>query len=135
MAKGASESQINKIELRLQHTLPDDYRKFLESSNGGIPSRRRFRIPDCNAEALVDVLLGVDGPNDLVAWIEELSDDLPTSFIPIGFDPGGNAILLDASTGEVFYWDSARHFETSNDEQNTFAIARSFTEFLEKLEE
>ncbi len=135
MTKGASESQIQKLETRLNHKLPDGYRDFLGASNGGIPLRRRFRIPDCNGEALVDVFLGIDVPNDVLAWMDELSDDLPTSFIPIGFDPGGNAILMDVNCGEVFYWDSARHFENSTDEENTFPIGKSFTEFLASLEE
>ena len=135
MTNGASESQIQRLELRLQHKLPDDYRKFLETSNGGTPLRRRFRIPDCNGEALVDVLLGIDSPNDTFAWMDELSDDLPPTFLPIGFDPGGNAILLDASNGQVLYWDSARHFENSTDEENTFPLAKSFAEFLALLED
>ncbi len=127
-----SEPDIAKLESSLRIVLPNDYRRFLLAYNGRVPTPRRFVIVGCNGEALVDILLGVNTLNDIADWVKELRDDLPNGFIPIGFDPGGNALLLDTTDGEgvVYYWDSGRHFLTSTDEENSYRIAGSFTDFV-----
>lgn len=130
-----SEHDLSDLESSLDVVLPKDYRRFLLQHNGGVPQPRRFVIPGCDGEALVDVFLGIRTSNDIADWVEELDDDLPAGFLPIGFDPGGNALLLDTTdgAGKVYYWDSGRHFATSSDLENTYPIASSFTDFLGSL--
>jgi len=126
---------LSDLQRKVGYVLPHDYEVFLRTHNGGRPSRRLFHIPGCGAEALVDVLLGVGTPNSVEEWIDEMEEDLPPGFIPIGFDPGGNALLLDLSStpAAVYYWDSARHFQQSSDDENTYRVASSFLDFLEGL--
>ncbi|NJN38873.1 MAG: hypothetical protein HC790_09285 [Acaryochloridaceae cyanobacterium CSU_3_4] len=60
-------------------------------------------------------------------------DDLKDDFLPIGFDPGDNALLMNKSNGKIYYWDSARFFPTSSDEENAFWVADSFSDLLTSL--
>jgi cell wall assembly regulator SMI1 len=126
--------RLAELESQLDNKLPQDYKSFLLEHNGGTPEKTLFQIPDCDGDALVDYFLGIDRPNgDLLDWKEELADDLGEEYLPIAFDPGGNALLLKLSEGTILYWDSARHFPVSTDEENTFWIADSFTQLLSSL--
>ena len=40
-------------------------------------------------------------------------------------------ILLEGYEG-VYFWDDGHNFESSNDEENTYFIAETFTNFLKK---
>jgi cell wall assembly regulator SMI1 len=129
-----SSKQIEDLEMKIKMTLPIDYKEFLLEHNGGIPERQLLYIPDCAGETLVDNFLGIDRINgDIFKWIRELNDDLKGIFVPIAFDPGGNALLLDPSDSAIYYWDSARHFPVSTDEENAYLVASSFTNLLEIL--
>jgi hypothetical protein len=124
---------IEQLEVTIQHPLPPSYRKFLETHNGGRPRPNFFHIAKCQSDAIVDHLLGLGREGeDLIDWLDEL-DDLHGQFIAIGFDPGGNALILDYLSGEVYYWDSARHFDSSTDEENSYLIADSFENFIAGL--
>jgi hypothetical protein len=62
---------------------------------------------------------------------------MPENFIPIAFDPGGNSLIMDSGNVEgaaVYYWDSARHFALSTEEENAFLVADSFTDLLALFE-
>jgi len=129
-----SEAEVAKLEKKLGYSLDQGYRQFLLKYNGGVPENTLFTIPDCKGEALVDHFLGVERPDENIQdWINELRAELPEGFIPIGFDPGGNAILMDLTDATIYYWDSARFFPQSTDDDNTFWIANSFAEMLKQL--
>ena len=100
-----------------------------------MPEHTLFTIPDCAGEALVDLFLGIDRPDESIGeWMKEFCDDLPEGWIPIGFDPGGNVILMDLiDDGTIYYWDFGRHFPQSTDDDNTFWIANSFSDLLKHL--
>lgn len=126
-------SGIAELEDKIGKKLPVEYVNFLERYNGGQPLENKFHIPDCDSDSLIDHFLGMGRPSeDIMDWIDEL-DDLAGRFIPIGFDPGGNALILDYLDGTIYYWDSARHFECSTDEENTYWIANSFGELMGSL--
>ena len=130
----ATEERIAKFEGRLGRMLPEDYRAFLLEHNGGVPEWQDFFISDCNATVIVSRLFGLDRPSsDIEKWTEELKHSLSEELIVIGFDPGGNRLLLDLSDSTVWYWDSARHFPCSSDEENTYEVASSFTDFINQL--
>jgi cell wall assembly regulator SMI1 len=130
-APPVTESNILNFEQTIRFGLPLDYRQFLLEHNGGVPEQDLFSIPDCNSEGLIDHFLGLGREKeDLEDWMNELEGDLPEGFIPIGFDPGGNAILMDLSDATIYYWDSARHYPQSTDDDNTFWIANSFSDLL-----
>lgn len=130
---GTNDAQIQALETRLGHRLPDDYRIFLKTRDEQPLVNRKFPIPECQDEAMLDIFLGVYGSNGIFYWLDEIGDELPEAYFPIGFDPGDNAIIMEATTGCVYYWDSARHFPDSTDEDNAYLIANSFSEFLDRL--
>lgn len=130
----ASSDDITKLERKIGYPLSDSYRRFLERHNGGRPFPNRFPIPDCNAEGIVDCFLGLGrAEEDICDWVEEL-EDLRGEFLPVGFDPGGNALIMNHLDGRIYYWDSARRFDCSDDEENTYLLAESFGDFLAKLD-
>jgi cell wall assembly regulator SMI1 len=130
-----TETKIADFEKKAGFKLPHDYKQFLLDHNGGVPENTLFDIPDCASAALIGHFLGLERPKESISfWMNELSDDLPEGFMPIGFDPGGNVILMDITDeGTIYYWDSARHFPQSTDDDNTFWIANSFTDLLKNL--
>jgi hypothetical protein len=131
-----SESEVSEFEKRRGIKLPPDYRQFLLDYNGGTPLKQAVVIPDCHQEAIVDHFLGLKrNDEDIDTWLDELDGDMPSEFIPIGFDPGGNALLLDLTDGVVYYWDSSRSFKESSAEDNTYWVANSFNELIVGLKE
>lgn len=127
-------NMIEVLEQKIGFNLPLDYRNFLSNHNGGQPEHQFLTIPVCHGEALIDYFLGIGRPHaDIQEWLEELSDDLGVGFLPIALDPGGNILIMDKSDGKIYYWDSARHFPRSSDEENAFWVADSFSDLLEKL--
>jgi cell wall assembly regulator SMI1 len=130
-----SMSVITEFEQEIGFTLPPDYRDFLVQHNGGQPENKFLEVSDCNSDVMISCFLGIKKPlaDDILFWIEELSDDLKDFFLPIAVDAGGNFLLMDKSNGKIYYWDSARFFPDSSDEENAFWVANSFSHLLESL--
>src|SRR5437870_3358880 len=111
----ASVDMIKDFESTLSQSLPADYKAFRFKHNGGTPAQKLLHIKALNEDVLASDFLGIKRPDgDIEEWITELEDDLKGTFLPIAFDPGGNAFLLDIKKGSVYYWDSARSFPKSN---------------------
>ncbi len=136
-----SAQRIAAFERRLNIQLPADYKRFLRTTNGGIPKPNHFLVPD-RGGALADFLYGLRtermrGDLEFEQKQATLYDPLPPGFITIGHDPGGSSILLATlgdKAGRVFFWDRAGLW-VRDDGHNTFPVATSFTEFLESLGE
>ena len=128
---------ITRAEEVIGFPFPEDYRKFLLTTNGGqLTEYHVVRIEDCNDDVLMHVFLGVGTVMDIADSFENLSDELPEGFFIFANDPGGNKFLMDLSQGEptgIYYWDRVRHFRKSKKKANTYQIADSFTEFLSTL--
>lgn len=125
---------LTELEQQIGCVLPDDYRSFLIQHNGGEPERQILYVSGCNSDILIHYFLGIGRPRgDIQKWLAELDDDLNDTFLPIAFDPGGNALLMDKSSGKIYYWDSARHSPYSSDKNNAFEVANSFSDLLKKL--
>jgi hypothetical protein len=130
---------VSAAEGRLGIKFPEDYARFLCTINGGIPHPNGFMVPGCG-EALADFLYGLSDERSRgdLEFQQELPTDfqqLPAGWLVIGHDPGGNSLILATAgeeRGRVFYWDSAG-FWASDDGENTFSLASSFTEFVESL--
>jgi hypothetical protein len=134
-----SAAVVDAAEKRLGVVLPDDYRQFLQTINGGCPKPDCFQVPE-RGLALAAILYGIRDRRthaDLEHEQEEatLWDPLPPGFIAIGHDPGGNTLLLATlgkDAGRVFFWDR-NGLWVRDDAHNTFAVADSFSAFLESL--
>lgn len=132
------ESVIDAYESRTGINLPDEYRKFLLLYNGGIPTPQHADIPKTKHSVLVDYLYGILPKRsrcDLEYEAERMSEHLPTGFIVIGHDPGGNAYLLATKgkeRGRVYFWDK-RGLLSKNESGNTFWMADGISALLNSL--
>ena len=135
-----SDTQIAELENRLNVTLPDDYKRFLSQTNGGVidlDTNFLIHIDDINEEASVDVLFGLTPQNsvtDLLYWNDTYGDDMFEDSIIIGTSLENGFIVLICSEEDpgVYYWDDTYHFEQSDDESNTYFITDTFTDFLKQ---
>jgi hypothetical protein len=140
-----SAADVQRYEQRLGVTFPEDYRNFLLTTNGGIPTPSRFDVPDEDYYVRLNFLYAIKNEHaisDLVYELEDLtsrmSGKLPDGFIVIGHDPGDSKFLLGTRgehASQVWYWDSERLMSSTSPAQNTYWLADSFTDFLSGLHE
>lgn len=87
----------------------------------------------------MEVLYGCDTPYDVTNieyWMDEYESELIEESIIIGNDLSQGflvLILLEGYEG-VYFWDDGHNFESSNDEENTYFIAETFTKFMDKIQ-
>jgi len=137
---GASESAIRDFEARLGVVLPEDYRRFLATVNGGRPKPRNFDAANGDDGSLVHFFftLDPDAPHyQLTRKIETYTGRVPDRLLPIGCDDFGNLVLLDvggAKPGAVYFWDHERENPDGDPYwDNISTVASSFTEFVNSL--
>lgn len=138
----ATPERVAAFEDRIGHALPDDYRRFLLTDNGGQPERPVFAVPPDHWDVL-RYLPGLhDGPyyHNLEYPLRTYRDEgrMPPELIPIGSDPFGNWICLGVAgepRGRVYFWE--HEAEADEDEPPTWdnlrRLADSFTEFVAGL--
>jgi hypothetical protein len=135
---GVSRERVSAFEREYRLRLPQDYREFLVTYNGGYPDLTQFTIAEAGTDALVHYFIGLGTAQarDLVFWLERYREEVPAHFLIIGRDPGGNLLVLGcegATDPGVYYWDHAHALTGSSDERNTYYLAPSFSEFIDAL--
>ena len=134
-------ANLDTFEELLETRLPEDYRDFLLTNNGGRPRVSGFRIADGEqtSDEMLDYFLGIapGEPDDIVAFLERYSDRLAPDLLPIAYDPFGNLICLGLSEpfeGQVLFWDHELEPEEDDDEySNVTLVASDFKLFLESF--
>ncbi|WP_165250316.1 SMI1/KNR4 family protein [Paludisphaera soli] len=98
-AKPATEAQVARLEKRLGARLPEDYRRFLMTINGGRRPGGGWEVPE--HDVFIDTFYGLRGDfydlADAVARVlrrEPGTTHLPPNAIPIGSELGGTRILM-----------------------------------------
>lgn len=135
----ATKESIEELEKTLGFLIPDDYKDFLGEYNGGTSKVRysKFFVKELNQEIPLDVLYGISVKRtfDLSECYEEFEEDMLQNSLIIGDDPGSGLIVLitDPENHGVYYWDHSFHFPQSSEEENTYKIADSFTDFINEL--
>ncbi|HYO72094.1 MAG TPA: SMI1/KNR4 family protein [Archangium sp.] len=133
-----STRQIEEVESRLAIELPQDYRAFLLSHNGGRPIPDAFQM--CGRWEMVDRFLGIhEGEHDnLLDYVRAYEGRLPPELLPIAHDAFGNLICLavrGSQHGGVYFWD--HEWEAGRGEppsyDNVTCIAESFEAFLASM--
>lgn len=140
---GTTEKKIIDLEQKYKLTLPEDYKNFLLSKNGGIVEKdetNEVSVEDIDEKIIIDVLYGIETSNEkanIDYWMNMLSEDLLENTVIIGDDLIQGLILIICSeeNAGVYYWDDSYHFESSDDTANTYWIADSFTDFIAMFEE
>lgn len=140
------------FEREIGHTLPEDYRAFLEACNGGyVGGQFWFTGPTPEDESADAGVHHVGGLRDDDFSLRDARDTyqgqeyrIPRSLIWIMDDPFGNAICLGLDgleRGRVYFWDHEN--EPDPDEWdgrvdtagNLQLLAESFSEFVAGLRE
>ncbi len=138
---------INLLENNFDIKLPEDYKNFLLTHNGGYPEKDCYSFIDVeNASNLkrflafydIKVDFHVQIYDDLVKEYLKLKDRIPQECIPIARDSGGNYVCLGikgSEYGKVYFWDHEE--EADEGEHPTFAnmylLANNFTDFINGL--
>ena len=130
---------INQLELLINITFPDEYRKFLLQNNGGETKFQDYKI---NGEYFGDVayFLGIrkyPSSGDLRTLFEEHREVILSGFLPIAVSHGGDLICISCSNnncGDICHWDH----ETANwggapNMDNMQQLATSTNHFMEML--
>ncbi|WP_392551924.1 SMI1/KNR4 family protein [Orbus wheelerorum] len=139
----ASKISIERLEKKYNLRLPSDYQAFLLNTNGGsvnINEYNQLPVNGLTEKVVVDVLYGIDTGHEAANidfWTDKLQSDLPAKTIIIGDSIMHGLFIMicrDEMQG-IYYWDDSYHFETSTDENNTYWIADSFSDFMDLFEE
>jgi hypothetical protein len=149
------EIAIASFEKLIGVPVPADYREFLVKHNGGTVLPDCFFVYGCSTGDYhtLQYLCGVrpNSGGNLVSEFETFHDRIPFEFIPIGYNPGSDLLLLAVrgkDYGRIFYWDSSdkKPSELPDDHEwteqelsysiyrNVHFVAGSFTEFLQNLQ-
>jgi hypothetical protein len=123
--KKQTAAEIAAIAEKLGFVFPQDYARYLEQVNGGVPSHRMFESPT---------------GHQTISYFYELSDirretlhfrselQLPSEFLPIALAET-NIVVLNA--GKAQLWSM---IESGFDRKRIYDIAESFSAFLGKLQ-
>ncbi len=139
--------QILAVEKVIKEKLPPEYKEFLLQYNGGAPYPNWFKIQwegqywALGQEfGIIEYFLSIyaDRPAEFFHYYKIFNGRIPSDTIAIGFDPGGNLILLGkgkANYGKVFFW--MHSYETNEEMESDYSnvgfIANSFNEFIDSL--
>lgn len=136
----ATEKDVVRFESLIKARLPEDYRSFLLTHNGGEPTPEVFFINESQGDDILGKFYGLykEPQYSSLSWCFETNRGrMPSNIIPIGTDPGGNQVCLSVSGsdyGAIYFWD---HEEVNNEEgpnyDNLYLLAPNFTAFLNGL--
>ena len=132
-------SELAALEKKLGLRLPDDYRTFLLTINGGRPRTHEVFDIGKKDSSLINMLYSAkrDDHQELTIYKQHLALEgrIPKDLLPIGEDQGSSQICLgigEKNHGQVFFWDMEDEREQPT-YKNVRRIAGSFTEFLDSL--
>lgn len=134
-----NENDILGFEEVLGCSLPDDYRVFLLSVNGGEqPKPETFFIETGEGTTLKSLYSLKEGPSLLLEYqIGSFEGTLSDSLLPIGLDICGNHILMNlkgADRGQIyFHYHDRGRINPDDDFEPVYFVARSFNDFLSSL--
>lgn len=147
--KKLNNDKILKFENELNIQLPLDYKNFMLKNNGGIPKKDwAFDFVDTETNSITSSLITcfyviypeeTDEDDDLrtIYQMHQEEEELPKDMLPIAEDPSGNVICMCVSKsnfGRIFFCDHELE-DTETGYIVTYAIADSFSAFLDKLYE
>lgn len=111
--KPATERQVARFEKRIGASLPEDYRQFLLTINGGSRPGLGWELPNLgiSIHTFYGLCRDFHDLNDAVEPIlqqDEWTEYLPSNSIPIACDLASDPFLLKYSgedVGSIWYWD------------------------------
>jgi SMI1 / KNR4 family (SUKH-1) len=137
----ANNKMINDFEKSRQIKLPDLYRNFLKTTNGGIPDRKKYPIVGMLDNPFGGIQCFFGFGKQIEVDLLEYNYDLyvggfPHGIVPIAANGSGDYVCLDLRNGDdrVAFWDK-RHFWGTGKwrESDLYHVADSFEDFLRSL--
>lgn len=131
-----SSSDFSDFKKKIGYFLPNDYLDFVFHNNGVRVLDGYFFVKALNEYIKMGFFFGISAPKyNLISVYDEFNMDIPSESMIIGMDEGGGFILLvcNGVNDGVYYYDHSYSFDLSNDDNNTFFIADTFSEFLHSL--
>lgn len=141
----ATPSEVAEIERRLGRSLPEDYKRFLESYGyAGFDGVVSVALPDSSDEVPVMVFFGGGAGGEPVLEEFEINEEkFRRGMLPIASDPFGNLFLLEvdgSTSGTVWYADFDRQVPTTSTGDpvgkwnfGIVPVAETFVDFLNQL--
>ena len=122
-------------------TYPEAYLKKLPVDQIDPEKSHLVSVPDLQTKVWVRMLYGYENcpkEMDIPHMMESMEDELIDGVLLIGESfQNGYFIMLcedeDGDAGAVYYWNADYMFQDPDDENNTYWVADSFTEFLQML--
>ncbi len=146
--RSATETQVSRLEERIDASLPDDYRQFLLTQNGGEPEPNHVNVPRYSDQDSIPVgfLYGLYAKPEpfesLLFALEHILPCFPEGHLPICglFDLHNYSIALNRNRGCVYYWnEDAGGYDVDEegrfifDDSHAILVAGSFNEFLTRI--
>jgi hypothetical protein len=137
-----TEPELSAAEARLHLRLPDAYRDFLKSVNGGVPHPNAFLIQGMAGNPADEIRrffgIGVEEQAyDLVWNADTLQDRLPPEFLAIASTPSGDLVCIgvdDTHAGAIFFWDTYSQLAPAEWQPSGYSsiyqVASSFSDLL-----
>ncbi|MFL9872420.1 SMI1/KNR4 family protein [Paraburkholderia megapolitana] len=142
---GASDEEIDEFFSSRGLACPADYRAFLQKYNGGCFNEGY--LADTSLGPLLVSYFSTLAPSKnrhIPTQIENLDEYIPSGFVPIADDPGGNLYLLDCDrnserNGKIYFWNH-ESAEPSEDPvlssfNNITLLFDSFADFLDAMKD
>jgi hypothetical protein len=134
-----TKADVDAFEAEIDSPLPEDYRRFLLTTNGGVPSDNTVDEPSQEIVGIEGFFcLGVEsGELSMAGALRVWNSRYPATMLAIAACEGSCLLLtLDGDhVGEVLYWD--HDGEAQPDEpptnDNLSHVADAFTELLDSL--
>ena len=140
--KPATSEEISDFEKEIKSGLPSDYKSFLMEYNGGQPQPDSFKFfSDRDDASSVDrfLSLGKEKNSNLLKYYNNYRNRIPSGFIPIAHDAGGNLIIMELKVNDngIYFWDHELEVDEgeSPDMNNVYLISKSFSDFINNLYE
>jgi hypothetical protein len=132
-----SSALLATFESRIGATLPNDYRDYLLTHNGGKPNPCSFKVGR-DSSRLHHVYGLHSGPAycRLDRKYNMLRGRIPENTIPIADDPGGNKVCIvihGTQKGQIYFWNHELESESTPTLDSLTSLSESFTQFCSEL--
>ncbi len=135
-----NEQEITNIEIQFNVQFPTDYRMYLKEIGGGFAEwseSNGIYVEDVKDKVFIDEMFGnidIDSAR-IDFWTKKYQDEMFEKSIIIGdsLEHGFFVLVCEGEDKGVYYWDDTYHFEISNDENNVYWLADSFTDFMNQI--
>jgi len=130
----ASPDDLSQFETACDLQLPSDYRQFLMSSNGGVPSLAWFEVPGIGSRRLCgfEPFFKSD-TKGLKRLVSDYSAELDGRYLPIATTFDAELVCIDTLCGQIIYTMGCAADFAANVSISYHVLADCFSAYLKSL--